>query len=170
MNDTNKAPLFRTEAYLNENEGVNCRVSKFINSTWIVTSDRVVADSIEEFHELYPKEPVSGAVAPTSVRTEPEDEVDVEAIVAGLSPAQLAKLGLVRKGTEKPRAQFVAPTITEITEETKIPDEFPGAAALRKVGKDTYLSVFAMTLDELVAVKGIGVQTANDIFALRPAS
>jgi hypothetical protein len=74
--------------------------------------------------------------------------------------------------TESTRAKkpYDIPQVRVLTDNTEIPDSFPGASALRRAGYRTYASIWTLPLEELAAWReAIGSDVVRAILALRPS-
>jgi hypothetical protein len=88
------------------------------------------------------------AEAEAEIKAEAETEVEPEDFVA---PSLYVQELLGQAEAEETRTE----------ETTPLPDDFPGRVALVKAGYETVDSLVDLTFDELVAIKGIGQQTAR---------
>lgn len=140
----------KIEFLLQDDGRVVRRVSGFYGQDFIPTSAKSVADSVKEFRERFPNARIAN-MREVEVAAKPAPVRSVEDVVAEMSDAELAKLGLSRK---------VEPT------GTAIPKEFPGDFALRRAGI-TVETLATLTRDDLIKVDGIGEKLADKIIAAR---
>lgn len=173
---TNEHTNIRTTAYVNEDGGVNCKVEKYIGSTWFTTQDAPVCDTVEKFLERYPDEPVLGLVPRREFEAPSVEPTDLAQILGQMLPEQRAELaarfGFVPVSGPVLDARPVssdppAPEPEPGAENRALGDDFPGIAYLRKATPPitTYGAVAMMDKDQIVAVRGIGTVTADEIFA-----
>lgn len=180
---TNESTNIRTTAYVNDNGGVNAKVEKYIGSTWFTTQDAEVCATVETFLERYPDEPVLGLVRAEfeSPTVENLDEAAVADFLNRMTPRQLAAFGarfnigapdevgvdfdVKRQGPDQGGDNTPPPAPG--AEERVLEDGFPGVTYLRKATPPitTYGQVAMLTKDQIVAVRGIGTVTADEIFA-----